>query len=98
MGGPPPKAFAGCNLLLLVAHALASCTGPSNLAEMWGMWMERYGAGPHMVHCHTVHLPLGALLIPALHHVAQVLRADADQRGVPEGAGRRLHLSGHAVE
>ena len=21
-----------------------------------------HGLGPHMVHCHTVHLPLGALL------------------------------------
>ena len=27
------------------------------------------GPGPHMVHCHTVHLPRGALLIPCMHHM-----------------------------
>ena len=25
---------------------------------------DEYSAGPHMVHSHTVHLPLGALLSP----------------------------------
>ena len=35
-------------------------------------WVVRaigYASGPHMVHSHTVHLPLGALLIPWMHHV-----------------------------
>ena len=28
-------------------------------------WTRRFFAGPHMVHCRTVHLALGALLIPS---------------------------------
>ena len=36
---------------------------PERAPHLLGL-VRRGGQTPHMAHCHTVHLPLGALLIP----------------------------------
>ena len=37
--------------------------------EAFAVLHDMHAPGPHTVPCHTVHVPLGALLICCLHHV-----------------------------